>query len=119
MMLPAILKQPSTITGLGTIAGVIAAFVAHMVSHDTTISLALGGMAFGIVHVVLPDNTGAASSVEQLVTDAATAVAQKRLALAMPQLMADTMAVVKSFTPTPVAPSTSVTVTATTQPPTS
>lgn len=111
-----LLKQPSTILGLGAIAGVVAAFVAHIVSHDTTVSLALGGLAFGVMHVVLPDNTGAPSSVEKLVTDAATAVAQQRLAQAMPQLMADTMALVKSFTPVAVPVPPSVTVTTTTTP---
>lgn len=111
----ALLKQPSTILGLGSIAGVVAAFLAHLVSQDMTLALAMGGLAFGVVHVVMPDNTGAPSSVEKLVTDAATAVAQQRLALAVPQLMADTMAVVKSFTPV-VPTSASVTVTTTTPP---
>lgn len=120
MMLLALLKQPSTILGLGAIAGVGAAFVAHLVSHDMTVSLALGGLAFGVVHILLPDNTGAPSSVEQLVNDAATAVAQQRLAAAMPQLMADTIAVIKSFTPAPppsvTVPSVAVTTTTTTPP---
>lgn len=110
----ALLKQPSTILGLGTIAGVVAAFLGHLVSHDLALPLALGGMAFGVVHVILPDNTGAPSSVETLVRDAATAVAQQRLALAMPQLMADTMAVVKSFQPAvPVPAAATLTVTTT------
>lgn len=110
MNIAAILKQPSTIQGIGAVAGVMTVFASHLAQQDTTVTVALGGLVFGIVHILMPDNTGAPSSVEKLVTDAATAVAQKRLALAMPQLLADTMAVVQSIQPAQTATVTTTTV---------
>lgn len=108
--LKAWLAQPSTIKGFASVGGILAAAATHLLTHDLTTAATAGGMVYGLVHIAMPDNTGAPSSVEKLVTDAATAVAQKRLAAAMPQLLADTMAVVQSFQP----PAGSTTVTTTT-----
>ncbi len=108
MNIPAILKQPTTIKGIAAVAGVLTGAATHLALHDTTLTATIGGLVYGLVHIALPDNSGAPSSVEQLVTDAATAVAQKRLAAAMPQLLADTLAVVQSVqgphAPVPLAP---------------
>jgi len=110
MNIPAILKQPSTILGIAGVISTISATVAHVLTHDTTITLAAGVIAGSIVHIAMPDNTGAQSSIEKLVTDAVTAAAQKRLAAAMPMLVQDGLAVMASFT----APAAPVTVTTTT-----
>lgn len=105
------INQPSTILGLGTFGATVSALIAHVLTHDTTVSAASGAAAFALVHVVLPDNSGAASSVEKLVTDAVTAAAQKKLAAALPGLIQDGLAVVNSI----AAPVTTVTTTTTAQ----
>lgn len=93
------LKQPSTILGIGAAAGTICGIVAHVLTHDTTIAAGAGAAAFAIVHVFMPDNSGAQSSVEKLVTDAVTAVATKKLAAAIPLLVSDAMGVVATLSP--------------------
>ena len=95
------LMQPSTVHGLGVAAGTIAGLVAHAITHDATWSAAIGGSAYALVHVAVPDNTGAQSSVEKLVSDTVTAVVQKRIADAIPLLFQDSMAVISSFKTTP------------------
>ena len=98
------LKQPSTIHGLGVAFGTVAGLVAQALTHDTTWSVAAGGSAYALMHVVLPDNSGAQSSIEKLVTDTVTAAAQKRLAEALPSLVQEGLAVVSAFkAPTTVA----------------
>lgn len=104
MTLKAWLNQPTTITGLGTAAATLSGLIAHVLTHDATTAVAAGGSAYALIHVVLPDNSGAASSVEKLVTDAVTAAAQKKLAAALPMLIQDGLAVVNSIAaPAPVA----------------
>lgn len=110
MDIQAFIKQPSTILGLGTLAGTIGGIVAHILTHDTTVTAGVGAIAFAAVHVFMPDNSAAPSAVEKLATDAITAIMQKRLAAAMPLLFADTVAVVDAFK------TTSATVTAPTAP---
>lgn len=97
------LSQPSTILGLGTFGATVSGLVAHVLTHDTTVSVAAGTAAFALVHVILPDNSAAASSVEKLVTDAVTAAAQQKLASALPGLIQDGLAVVGAISvPAPV-----------------
>lgn len=91
------LAQPTTITGIGTAAATISGLVAHVLTGDTTVSAAAGAAAYALVHVALPDNSAAASSVEKLVTDAVTAAAQRKLAAALPGLTQDGLAVVNSI----------------------
>lgn len=100
--LKAWLAQPSTILGLGAFAATICGLIAHVLTHDTTAATAAGMAAFALVHIALPDNSAASSSVEKLVTDAVTAAAQKRLAAAIPMLVSDSMAVFAALAP--VAP---------------
>lgn len=103
------LMQPSTIHGLGVAVGTIAGLVAHAITHDATWSAAIGGSSYALMHVVLPDNSAAQSSVEKLVSDTVSAVAQKKLAEAMPTLIQEGMAVVSTTfkAPPPVAGNTS------------
>lgn len=96
------LKQPSTILGIAGIVGTAAATIAHVLTHDMALAVGVATVAGSIVHVLMPDNSGAQSSVEKLVTDAVTAVATKKLAAAIPLLVSDAMGVVATLTPAPV-----------------
>lgn len=103
------LSQPSTITGLGTAFATISGLVAHVITHDTTAAVAAGGAAFALVHVIMPDNSGAQSSIEKLVTDTVTAAAEKRLASALPLLIGDVMSVAGALTPAAATTTTTTT----------
>ena len=63
MNISAWLRQPTTIKGIGAVLGVIIGAVAQLASHDVTISGAVLVVVYGIVHIILPDNSGAQSSV--------------------------------------------------------
>lgn len=104
MNIQAILKQPSTILGLGTLAGTISAIVAHVLTHDTTVTAGIGGIAFAIVHMAMPDNSAAPSAVEKLAVDTITAAMQQRLAAALPALFTDAVGVVQAFQAPAVVP---------------
>ena len=78
------LKQPTTILGIAGFVGAVSTAVAHYLTGDVNASALFGIVIASAVHVAMPDNSGAPSSVEKLVTDAVTAAAQKRLADAMP-----------------------------------
>lgn len=111
MSLKSFLAQPSTILGLGTAAATIAGLIAHAITHDITVSAAAGGAAFALVHVALPDNSAAQTSIEKLTSDAVTAIVQKKLAASLPLLFTDGVAVAQAF-----APATTVTTTVTPAP---
>lgn len=103
MQIPAM--QPTTVKGIAAAVGVISAAVTHFLLHDEPTTVTIGGMVYGIVNIILPDNSSAPSSVETLVTDAINAAAQKRVAAAMPMLLADTMAAFRAVqTPAASAP---------------
>ena len=91
------LKQPTTILGIAGFVGAVSTAVAHYLTGDVNASALLGVVIASAVHVVMPDNSGAPSSVEKLVTDAVTAAAQKRLAAAMPLLVSDGMNALAAF----------------------
>jgi hypothetical protein len=97
------LKQPSTITGIAAFVGTAAGLIAHYLTHDATLSVTVGGLVYGAVHVVVPDNTAAASSAEKLVTDAVNAIVQKKVAAMVPQLAADAFALFNAVSGTPAA----------------
>lgn len=103
MNIKAIIQQPSTILGIGTLIGTIAGIVAHVLTHDTTATAGAGAIVFAIVHMVMPDNSAAPSAVEKLATDTVAAIMQQRLAAALPALFADGVAVVQAFQPPPAA----------------
>lgn len=100
--LKAWLKQPTTVTGIAAFVSAVVVVVAHVITKDVTIDAAAAAVAYSLMHLIMPDNSGAASSVEKLVQDAANAVIQKKLAATMPALLADTVAVIQSSQP--VAP---------------
>ncbi len=100
------LAQPSTILGISGIVGTAAAAIAHVLTHDMTATLAAGTIAASMVHVGMPDNSNAPKAIQQLVTDAATAMLQNKLAAMLPVLLSDGMAVVTALQ----APATAVTV---------
>ena len=98
--------QPSTVVGLGNLAAaafaLVGGVVAHAIAHDpaTTAYAAagLGTLAGGAVKIWLPDNSGAVSSVDTLVTDTVTAVASKHMAAALPSLVAESLAAMRAAT---------------------
>lgn len=102
-------KQPSTILGIAGLIGTTAGTIAHILTRDMALSVGVATIAGSIVHIVMPDNSGAQSSIEKLVTDAVTAGAQKRLAAAMPLLIQDGLAVVNAFATAPVTITTTTT----------
>jgi len=91
------LVQPTTVMGIATAVGSIAMIVAHVLTHDTTITMAAGGAAGSLMAIFLPDNSTAKSSVEKLVSDAVSAAVQKRIMSALPMLIADGMSVVSAI----------------------
>lgn len=93
------LQQPTTIMGISGLVGTLSGIAAHALTHDTTVTTAVGLGAASIMHVVMPDNSAAPSAVEKLAVDAITAVAQKKLAASIPMLFADAMAVVQDVQP--------------------
>lgn len=97
----AYLQQPSTIKGIAAIVGVIAGAVAQAIGHSTSTSAATAAAVYGIIHVILPDNTAAQTSIEKLAMDTITAVVNKRLQANLPLLMADAVSVVQAVEATP------------------
>lgn len=100
------LRQPSTIVGIGSLIGIATGCVTHLLTHDTTASVALGGAVASLVHIVMPDNSGAATAAQTLTQDVVTAAVQKRLRDSLPALIADVnamlnAAVVQQLVPTP------------------
>jgi hypothetical protein len=62
-------RQPTTVAGLSTLAGVGIGVVSGATSWQTAIPLAVAG----IVAVVLPDNAGAKTTAQTLAADLVTA----------------------------------------------
>lgn len=88
------LRQPSTIDGIGYVVGVAAASVAQVLTHQNLMSVAIGTVAKAFVHLAINDASAEApadNSIEKLVTDTVTAIAQKKVAAAMPALTADVL----------------------------
>lgn len=109
-------KQPSTILGIAGLIGTTAGTIAHVLTRDMALSVGVATIAGSIVHIIMPDNSGAQSSVEKLVSDAVTAAAQKKLSDALPLLIQDGLAVVNAIAaPAPVPVPVTTTTTTTTQ----
>lgn len=87
------LRMPSTINGIGIAGGIVSGLVAHLLSHDMTASVAVGGAICSLVHLVMPDNSAAQSSIEKLGQDVITAIVQKRIAAALPAILSDAASV--------------------------
>lgn len=103
--LKAWLAQPSTILGFGMAGATISGIVAHLATGSLTWTAGAAGIAGALIHIVMPDNSAAQTSIERLATDAITAIVQKKLTLALPTLFADAVAVEQAVTvtTTPVA----------------
>jgi len=61
------LRQPSTITGIGTLVGTITGTAAQSATGSTGIAAGAGATAFALTHLLINDNT-AASDAQSLVT---------------------------------------------------
>lgn len=92
-----ILFQPSTITGIATLIAALGGGVVMWTTKDVSLAAGLGAFVFGVVHIMLPDNTSAPTTLEKLITDTLTAAAQHRLMAAVPVLVADVAASMKSL----------------------
>lgn len=103
------LAQPSTIKGFAAILSVLSGGLAQVLSHDVTASVGIAGMVWGVVHVVMPDNSAAQTPIEKLVQDGIQATVQGRLSQMLPVLFGDGMAVLNALQQP--APPASVTVT--------
>lgn len=97
------LRQPTTIIGLGTAAATIAHSVSAALAHQMSWPIALGGMAFAVVAMVIPDNTTAQADARKAAVDVATALLSKRLAEMAPVLFADASAVARDVSGAPAA----------------
>lgn len=94
------LMQPSTIHGFAAILSVLSGGLAQVLSHDVTASVGIAGMVWGVVHVVMPDNSAAQTPIEKLVQDGIQATVQGRLSQMLPVLFGDGMAVLTALQPT-------------------
>lgn len=98
-------KQPTTILGIAGIVGTVSGYIAHALAHDITVTTAVGLSAASIVHIAMPDNSAAPSSVEKLAVDAVTAIATQKLAASIPLLVGDAVAVAQAVqAPAPPVP---------------
>ncbi len=94
------LKQPTTILGIGVLAGVgggIEAISPGATATENLARFAAGfGAGFGAIHVLMPDNStpepAPIATTEKLIDDAVSAITQQRIAAALPQMMGDTRA---------------------------
>ena len=96
--LQAWIRKPTNVIGISSGIGIVAHMIAQATAGQIGWPVAIGGIAFSIVCVAIPDNSGAQSSVEKLVTDAVTAAMQKKVSAAIPSLVQDGMAVFTAFT---------------------
>ena len=96
------LATPSTILGIGVAGATISGLVAHAMTGSISWTFGAAGIVGALVHIVLPDNSAAQTSIEKLATDAITAVVQKKLTAALPTLFADAVAVEQAVVVAPV-----------------
>lgn len=92
-------RQPTTITGLGALAGTIVGAVALAIAGDTSTAVAAGSVTFALTHLVIDDNT-AAAQLKLLVTDAVQAASggEAGLISAAPMLMRDGVGAIEAVT---------------------
>jgi hypothetical protein len=100
--LKAWIRKPTNIIGLSTAAGTIAHLAGQAATGQTNWATAAGGMAFSIICIVIPDNTGEQNSIEKLVQDAIQAAATQHIQASIPLLTQDVMGAVAGLIPAPV-----------------
>lgn len=96
--------QPSTVIGIGAGLGTIAGIVAHYLAGGTSLSLAVFGVVTAVAAIMLPDNTAAQNDIGAFFRDAVNAAVSKNPAAALPLLLGDGLAVARDLqTPAPAA----------------
>ena len=88
--------QPTTIHAFGALALGVVTALAHVFGANPDLSLALGGMAYVMVHAGINDDT-ASRSVERLVVDSASAYQTGNVAAVIPVVIADAPAVIAAI----------------------
>jgi uncharacterized membrane protein YhhN len=71
MTVQAWLRQPTTITGLASVAGLALGAMAQWLTRDPNFGIGLGGAVFAAVHLVVNDNS-IATDAQKLVADVVT-----------------------------------------------
>ena len=97
------LHQPTTIHGIAAVVTTIGAAVTAWSSGQITGVQAIvglvGGMSYGLVHMLMPDNSTAARATQVLIQDTLTASfqGQEQFHAAMPVIMKDAVATVAAI----------------------
>jgi hypothetical protein len=63
------LRQPTTITGIAALLATAATTIAGYLTGDIKAAGAAGALTYGVVHVLMPDNTQAATVLSSVVSD--------------------------------------------------
>jgi hypothetical protein len=71
------IRQPSTLHGLGVIAGGIGAALAHLTTGNAQVDMIVFGLSYALVHLGIDDNSVAQQSVTAVATDAINAATGK------------------------------------------
>lgn len=96
------LRQPSTISGLGTLLGGAAGLLAYGThAADTSSALAIAAGVKAAVSVGIPDNSAVQTPMMKLVGDAVSAMVAKNLPAAMPLLVSDGAALAAAIAAAP------------------
>ena len=98
------LGESSTINGIAGAAALVAGFGSLYATQDVKGSIAVAGAVFSGVAIAMKENKPNASSIEQLTSDAITAVATRHVEAMVPQLLADVRAVLAPPAPSGPAP---------------
>lgn len=101
--LKAWLAQPTTILGVGMAAATVSGILMHIATGSMTWTAGAVGIAGALVHIALPDNSAAATSIEKLATDVITAAVQQKLSAALPTIFADAGSVAQAIIVPPAA----------------
>jgi hypothetical protein len=96
-------RQPSTILGFGTVAGLIASAVESYEGGTVSGIVAAGGVVFALVHMALPDNSQAAADAQALAIDIVKGVANHTLEVQIPQILRDGMKFITDAAPKPAS----------------
>lgn len=94
-------RQPSTILGFGTVAGLFASALASYEGGTVSGIVAAGGLAFALVHMLLPDNSQAAADAQALAIDVVKGVVNHTLEVQIPQILRDGMKFITDAAPKP------------------
>lgn len=98
------LGKSSTINGIAGAAALMAGFGALYATQDAKGSIAVAGAVFSGVAIAMKESKPNVSSIEQLTSDAITAVATKHVEAMVPQLLANVRAVLAPPAPSAPAP---------------